>query len=233
MYNINIELAFSELEIVTADVEEINVHIRKSRNGDLISLPPTISIQEDDMGLVINESFGEEGFNLKEIGKFFNGINRSVYLYIELPRDLEIDHTLIKLKAGDLRLTDFSCETIEIKAMAGDVKGNNVHIQNIQATLAAGDIKLFGDIKEVHLDLKAGDIKLSPSVHVQNININTAAGDVKLELPNVSEFAVISSLTIGELKFKRFDSPVTLTPDSEKKIFVKSKVGDFKIYQTF
>jgi hypothetical protein len=233
MYNINIELAFSDLEIAMADVEEINVHIKKSRNGDLISLPPSIEILEDDAGLVIKESFGEDGINLKEIGKFFTGENRSVYLYVEIPEKLQLEHTLISLKTGDLRLTDFKCNTVELKTLAGDIKGNNVIIENIQATLAAGDIKLFGDLREVHLDTKAGDIKLSPSPNVENINISSAAGDVKLELPNISEFAVFSSLTLGDFKFKKFDGPVIFNQESDKKIYVKSKVGDFKIYQSF
>ncbi|MBM7561147.1 DUF4097 family beta strand repeat-containing protein [Fusibacter tunisiensis] len=233
MYNIDIELAFSDLEIVTSTVQEINVHIKKSRNGDLIPLPPSIDIQEDETGLIIKESFGDNGFTLKEFGKFLTGENRSVYLYIEIPQDFVIEHALIVLKTGDLRLNGITCNTVEIKALAGDVKGKDVVIESIQATLAAGDIKLFGEIEEIHLDLKAGDIKLSPSVNVESININSAVGDVKLELPNVSDYAVFSSLSLGELKFKRFESPVTLNPESEKKIFVKSKVGDFKIYKSF
>lgn len=233
MYQFNIELAISDLEIMSSDCDEVQVHIKNSRNGSLISIPESISIKEEHDMLIVKETIAKDGFNLKEIGKFFTGETKSLYLLIEVPKSYSVSHAFISLKTGDLRLNAFKCAKLDIKALAGDVKGNHLEIESLSASLAAGDIKLKGTMKEVDIDVKAGDVKLSPSTEVTAINIRAAVGDIRLELPNASEFAVFSDLTLGDFKQKRFDGPVTFDASSEKKISVKANVGDFRIYHSF
>lgn len=232
MYRMSIELSVSDLEIISSDVFETQIHIKSSKNGSHISLPENITIVEENGELSIRETF-KDGLSLKTLGKFLTGENNSVYMKIEIPENQRVDHAYMSLKAGDLRLKNIKFGTVDIKSLAGDVKANGISAETFRAALMAGDLKVKGSFHDVDIDVKAGDVKLSPSDAVQTINIHAAVGDTRLELPNIAEYALFSSLGMGELKFKGFTAPVHYDEQSEKKIVVKSKVGDLKIYQSF
>ena len=57
MYRMSIELSVSDLEIISSDVFETQIHIKSSKNGSHISLPENITIVEENGELSIRETF--------------------------------------------------------------------------------------------------------------------------------------------------------------------------------
>lgn len=233
MYYIKIELGISDLEICSKDISETQVHILSSKSGHLLPRPKNLFISEEENTLTVKEEFGDQGFSLKDIGKFFTEEYKSVYLRVEIPSSYLIENVYLSLSTGDLRIHDFACSNIEMKLKAGDIKCENVTFDKVSAHLAAGDLKLLGNFKEIDANLTAGDMKISPSSLLQTANLNAALGDIKLELPNLNTYALFPSLGLGKIKYKGFNEPVEFLLDAEKRISVNVKMGDLKIYHSF
>lgn len=232
-YDILIDLSVSDLEIVSAEVNEVQVKIQGSRAGRLIEIPDNITIEEVEGSLTIKEHFAENGFGLKEVGKLFFGDNKGIYVKVEVPFHYEIGKVQLSLATGDVKLNGLTCDVLECLIKLGNLKGEAVSIDQFRAKLGTGDIKVFGVMKQLDLEATTGDIKISPSGQMAFANLSTATGDIKIELPEVHQYSVDSSLVLGELKFRGFDTKNPAAESSDKKISVASKLGDCKIYNSF
>lgn len=233
MYFIKAELAISDLELTSADILETQVHILSSRSGHLLPTPKNLSITEENNTLIIKEHFSDNGFSLKDLGKFFSEEYKSVYIKVEIPKSYDVENVYLSLSTGELKIHHFKGVNIEMKLKAGDIKCENITFDKVSAHLAAGDLKMLGTFKEIDAKLTAGDMKISPSSMLEKANLHAALGDIKLELPDLQNYALFPSIGLGKIKYKGFEAPIELPTASDKQISAVLKVGDLKIYHQF
>lgn len=229
MYNIYVELAISSLEIISADVEETQVYVKSSKNGNPIPMPSNLSISETNETLSIKEEFKDF---IHKLGGFFNNKMNVVHIKVEIPLHYTVENISAVLSLGDLFLTDLTCETMRLKSHTGNIHIKNINCESLHASLSVGNIKASGSFHEVDLDLKTGNAKVTPSLKLKQINIKMGTGDINLFLPEIKEYSIYTSMKFGEYRLKGFDKTHFHEKNNdEKKIQVYSALGDFTIYR--
>ncbi len=234
MYNMEIALAYADLEIIKSSVDEVQVTVKQSRRGALTHLPEDIIIEENDSALCIREPLMDEGFSLKNVGRFLNFGGRNIFLCIEVPEAYAVDAIDIKMGAGDLRLSGVEAATLAVRNKYGDIKCQDVAFDHVEMHLIAGDVKYFGGLKSVVIESKAGDVKVDPLGVLETAAIKMGAGDVRLCIENPRLYNIFTKLSVGDLKYKRYgDLPLDTAPDATRQISVESKIGDVRFYKSF
>ena len=197
--NLDIELAYSSLKIVTGEEYKI-----ESNNEEL-------KISEDENTIFI-----------KDKKKLFNTKNRSVTIY--LPDDREFNNINIEAGAGKIEI--LKGNNISFDLGAGLTVIDELYISNsadINAGAGSFTIKR-GNINNLDLDMGVGDTLIN-SILKGNNKINSGIGKLEINLlDSIDNYTFDIDKGIGEIRINNKDNGT-----GQNKIYIDGGIGKVNI----
>jgi hypothetical protein len=205
--NLDIELAYSSLKIVTGEEYKI-----ESNNEEL-------KISEDENTIFI-----------KDKKKLFNTKNRSVTIY--LPDDREFNNINIEAGAGKIEIERLKGNNISFDLGAGLTVIDELYISNsADINTGAGSFTIKrGNINNLDLDMGVGDTLIN-SILKGNNKINSGIGKLEINLlDSIDNYTFDIDKGIGEIRIN--NKEVIDNYDNgtgQNKIYIDGGIGKVNI----
>lgn len=196
--SMEIEWAAGSVEIVSSDVNEIQVCLSGNSEPVSISLSgSTLEIRYTKKGL----SFG-----------IHNDIPESD-LYILVPRDWQCRKLDIDAAAVEILVNGLCIQNVDIDIASGDISFTNCDVDSLDLDSASGDLKFTGCLNKLNFDSASGAAVLVLSNNPRSIEMDTASGKLELTLPADCGFTVERSSLGGH-----FDCEFSLQKHGDQQV---------------
>lgn len=173
-YEITEEFSNFDIDVTTADIyfiksEDNKVKVecsdREKRKCNVLVEDNTLKITEEN--------------NTKWIERFFEISFKSIKVKMYLPSKVYND-VKVKITTGDVKISNFRCNSLDIKATTGDIKlVDTIATGNIKVNLTTGDIDFEKiDANELYFKATTGDIS-GDILTAKTFKVKTTTGDKK------------------------------------------------------
>lgn len=207
--DLSIDLSFEELEIDSTSNDEFVVEI--SSNND--KRVPKVENKNGTLSIT----------TIKKLSLF--GTNCSIKLYI--PRNVILNNVSINTASGNIDVSNFDCDTINVMTASGVMNFDNINVQNDSNILSvSGGINIedfetvnlrvvctngkisIEDLFSEYLDIKATSSNvLLNDVVFDYFDIKTISGDITLEVnSDISAKSSIETIS-GDIEIEFDKSP--------------------------
>ena len=111
----------------------------------------------------------------------------------------------VKVKSGDVAVSDLQSGALEIKSSSGDIKLTDMKVETkANVSLSSGDITLRGvEAGSLSVKTTSGDITLKDTEAKGQINLTVTSGDIDME--DVLTDTLCAETTSGDIEFERID----------------------------
>lgn len=204
--NLTVKSNATELELVPADIDEIQAE--RQTSGTANGSAPTTEWGISGNTLTLNADCVGVSIGCK--ARYSVKVPRNTVINAENTngsiKASEISTDLIATTGkGDLQLNDFSGQKLELVSDDGNISGDGISAPSVSATSADGDIQLsFGTVPE-------------------NLGVKSKDGNVKLALPE-SDYRVDTKTKSGKVKVSVAESSA-----SQHAVAVETRNGDISI----
>lgn len=199
---IDIDVAFSNVNIIPEDRDNIRVHFHGYVKANFI---PSIKTRSSNGTLYISfKKDSNNSHNTKTVD-----VNLDIYVPKTYDKAIKIDTSFGNIDISSLTLSQLKLMTsfgnIEINDLTGDVEADtsygNIVVENLTGNLEAST--------------SFGNIDLEYEEFDYNIDADTSFGDIRLILPKNSQFKIDAECSFGNINI---DFPVKVTKNEKDKI---------------